>query len=247
MRKKWLGLALVCIVVFAAAACPAAGGESRATDMEPKTTEISLWQMIGAGGAIGYLLILISLVAVALAVEHFFSICRSRLVPDVLADRVEQHLDENRYQEAQEACAEDGSFLGKVIGAGLNQIGGMFGFFDMQNAMQEASEREISRLYRKLEYLSLIAVVAPMMGLLGTVTGMISAFNMIAKTQGAAKPAQLAQGIWEALVTTVMGLVIAIPTMFFVAFFRNRIDSYVAEAESLVERLMGRFRRGSAQ
>ena len=80
-------------------------------------------------------------------------------------------------------------------------------------------------------------------GPLGTVTGMIRSFNQIAITEGAARPSQLAGGISEALVTTCMGLVVAIPTMFFVSFFRNRIDSCVAEAETVVEKLMGRFRK----
>ncbi len=85
-----------------------------------------------------------------------------------------------------------------------------------------------------------------MLGLLGTVTGMIRAFNQIAITEGTAKPSQLAGGISEALVTTCMGLVVAIPTMFFVSQFRNRVDSCVAETESVVEKLMGRFRQAPA-
>ena len=94
-----------------------------------------------------------------------------------------------------------------------------------------------------LEYLGFIAATAPMLGLLGTVTGMIAAFNEIAATEGAATPSQLAGGISEALVTTCLGLMVAIPVMFFVAFFRNRIDSYVAEAETVVEKLMGHVRK----
>jgi len=241
---RWL-LTGLSVGVFAVLALQALAGEPAPTQME-QTKRISLWSMIEAGGIIGHLIILLSMVAVALIVEHFLTIRRERLLPSPLAQTLEQHLVAQRYQEAQEACAADGSLLGKVVGAGLNQIGGMFGFFDMQNAMQEASEREISRLYRKLEYISLIAVIAPMLGLLGTVTGMIGAFNTIALTEGAAKPSQLAQGIWEALVTTVEGLVVAIPTMFCVAFFRNRIDGLVAEAEATVERLMSRFRKSTS-
>ncbi|MBM4035375.1 MAG: MotA/TolQ/ExbB proton channel family protein [Planctomycetes bacterium] len=230
--------------VGALVVAPALAGEAAGT-IEP-ARRISLWTMIEAGGMIGHLILVLSLASTALVIEHFLSIRRSRLVPPELAQRVEQFLAARQYQQAQEACATDGSFLAKVIGAGLNQIGAMFGFFDMQSAMQEASEREISRLYRKLEYLSLIAVIAPLLGLLGTVTGMISSFNTIAATEGAAKPSQLAEGIWEALVTTVEGLVVAIPAMFFVAFFRNRVDSFVAETEAAVEKLMGRFRKGAA-
>ena len=205
---------------------------------------ISLWSTIAAGGVIGFLIILMSMVSLAFVIEHFFSIRRSRLVPARLANELDQRLKAKEYADAQDLCASNSSFLAKVVGAGLGQIGAMFGFFDMQNAMQEVSEREISGLYRKLEYLSFIAATTPMLGLLGTVTGMISAFNQIAQTEGTVKPSMLAGGISEALVTTCLGLVVAIPTMFFVAFFRSRIDSFVAEAETVVERLMSPFRRG---
>lgn len=205
--------------------------------------KISLWVMIKAGGIIGHSIILLSFVATALVVEHFLSIRRARLVPPALAATVEGLLEARQHEQAKIVCDQDRSFLGQVVGAGLGQVGATFGFFDMQSAMQEVSERELSKLYRKLEYLSFISVSAPMLGLLGTVAGMIAAFNEIALSEGAAKPSQLANGIWGALVTTVEGLVVAIPTMFFVAFFRNRIDSMVAEGETVIERLMGRFRK----
>jgi biopolymer transport protein ExbB len=210
------------------------------TDEEPR--EVTLWSTIKAGGLIGLMVILMSVASVALIVEHFFSIRRERILPGGLEASLDEQLATEEYTAAAEACRKDDSFLGKVVEAGLSRRGGMFGFFDMQNAMQEVSEREISRLHRKLEYLSFIAAAAPMLGLLGTVTGMIRSFNTIAATEGAAKPSDLAGGISEALVTTCMGLIVAIPTMFFVSQFRNRIDGYIAEAETVVERLMGRFR-----
>ena len=180
--------------------------------------------------------------AVALIVEHFLSIRRDRLIPEPVVDMLDAQLDQKQYETARATCKEDDSFLCQIVAAGLKHIDSMFGFFDMQSAMQEVSEREVSRLYRKLEYLTFIAATAPMLGLLGTVTGMISSFNVIAATEGTAKPSQLAGGISEALVTTCMGLIVAIPTSFFVSFFRNRIESIVSEAESVVEKLMGRFR-----
>ncbi len=217
--------------------------DSRDT-VEP-TQEISLWSTVTSGGVIGYFILLMSLVATAFVIEHFMSIRRSQLIPDDLEERLEPILESRKIAEAKTICDEHGSYLAIVISSGLSHFGSMLGFYDMQTAMQEASERELSRLYRKLEYLSFIAATAPMLGLLGTVTGMIASFNQIAISDGAAKPSQLADGISEALVTTCLGLIIAIPTMFFVSFFRNRIDSYVAEAETVVERLMGRFRKSS--
>lgn len=207
--------------------------------------QMSLWSAIVSAGPIGLVIILASLVAVALAVENFISIRRDRMVPEDLIEDLAKDIKAKRYEQAQETCAEDGSFLAQVIGAGLNQVGAMFGFFDMQNAMQEVSEREVSKLYRKLEYLSFIATTSPMLGLLGTVTGMIRSFNTIANTEGAANPSALAGGISMALMTTCMGLIVAIPTMFFVAFFRKRIDGFVAESETVVEKLMGHFRSGT--
>lgn len=241
-RWTWIALMLVLLIPMLAAAT---AGQTPDGAAQPQT--ITLWSTIRAGGLIGYLIILMSLVSVALIVEHFLTIRRMRFLPEDLERALEQHLAAQRYDEAQRLADEHESFLGRVAASGLKQVGGMFGFFDMQNAMQETGEREIARMYRKLDYLSFIAAAAPMLGLLGTVTGMIRSFNQIAVTEGAAKPSQLAGGISEALVTTCMGLVVAIPTMFFVSLFRNRIDEYVAEAEGVLERLMARFRQNPTQ
>lgn len=245
IRKRWFVLTMIVAVL---AICTNAGFAQSASDESIPAEEpyqISLWGTIAAGGFIGFVIILASLVAVALAVENFISIRRDRMVPEDLIETLAEYIKAKRYEQAQEACAEDGSFLAQVVGAGLNQVGAMFGFFDMQNAMQEVSEREVSKFYRKLEYLSFIASTSPMLGLLGTVTGMISSFNTIAGAEGAANPSELAGGISMALVTTCMGLIVAIPTMFFVAFFRKRIDGFVAESETVVEKLMGHFRSGT--
>ncbi|MHC4167567.1 MAG: MotA/TolQ/ExbB proton channel family protein [Planctomycetota bacterium] len=243
-RRGWFLLAVIAVTLL----IHASTGSGASVPDEPASTaepyEISLWSTIASGGVIGLLIILVSLAAVALIVENLLTIRRDRMVPAYLVEEIEGHIQAREYEPAQEACTQDGSFLAQVVGAGLGQIGAMFGFFDMQNAMQEVSEREISKLYRKLEYLSFIASTSPMLGLLGTVTGMISAFNQIAQTEGAARPSQLAGGISEALVTTCLGLVVAIPTLFFVAFFRRRIDGFVAESEIVVEKLMGHFRKG---
>jgi biopolymer transport protein ExbB len=204
---------------------------------------MNLLEMTKAGGWVGALIILASLIAVALIIEHAITLRRASLLPGHFVTQFEQHLKAQRLQEARQLCQSDGSLLAQILGAGLAQAGSVLGFFDMQTAMQEVSERAVGRLYRKLEYLSFIAVTAPMLGLLGTVTGMIGSFNVIAATEGSAKPSQLAGGISEALVTTCMGLIVAIPVTFFVSFYRNRIDSVMAEAETLVDRLMGRFRR----
>jgi biopolymer transport protein ExbB len=245
--RRWWRTGLVGLMVLLVAVAPLlAQATANPPDAKPAVRTISLWTLIKAGGTVGWVIVLMSFAALALVIDHFISLRRENLIPTDLADRIEEHLDEKEYDKARELCEEDSSFLAKVVGSGLSQVGGMFGFFDMQNAMTEASEREIARLYRKLEILSFIAVTAPMLGLLGTVTGMIRSFHVIAATEGAAKPSQLATGIYEALVTTAEGLIVAIPVMFFVSFFRSRIDHFVSEAEAVVERLMSRFRHQSS-
>ena len=245
-NAKFVLMLMLAVILLAAAAnslFAQAGEPSADPPARREVREVTLWGTIKAGGMIGLLIILMSMGSVALIVEHFLSIRRERILPRSLEKTLAEQLATEQYSVASATCREDDSFLAKVVEAGLSQRGGMFGFFDMQNAMQEVSEREVSRLYRKVEYLSFIAAAAPMLGLLGTVTGMIRSFNKIAVTEGHAEPSDLAGGISEALVTTCMGLIVAIPTMFFVSQFRNRIDSYVAEAETVVERLMSRFRR----
>ena len=204
--------------------------------------KISLWTTVQAGGVIGFLITLMSMIGLSLVIEHLLSIRQKILLPPQLAQQLERDLDAGDFEDARTIAENDGSFLGQVVGTGLGRRESMFGFYEMQTAMQEASERQISKLYRKLEYLTFIAATAPMLGLLGTVTGMIKSFNKIAQTQGTATPAELAEGISQALITTCMGLIVAIPAIFFVSLFRNRIDSCVAEAEMIVEKLMGRFR-----
>ena len=208
----------------------------------PVEERISLWSTIQAGGVIGFLIALMSMAGLSLVIEHLLTIREKKLVPPLLTHQLSRELEEGDLDAARLSAERDGSFLGQIVASGLGRRGSMFGFFDMQNAMQETSERQISKLYRKLEYLTFIAATAPMLGLLGTVTGMIKSFNKIAQTQGTASPADLADGISEALITTCMGLIVAIPAIFFVSMFRNRIDSCVAEAEMVVEKLMGRFR-----
>ena len=161
----------------------------------PPVDTISLWSTIQAGGVIGYIIALLSLVSFSLVVEHLVSIRRAKIIPPERIRKLEANLDSELFDDAQTAAEIDGSFLGDVVAAGLERRTSMFGVFDMQTAMQEVSERQISKLYRKLEYLSFIAATAPMLGLLGTVTGMIRSFNTIAQTQGAATPAELASGI----------------------------------------------------
>ena len=158
-----------------------------------------------------------------------------------MADELETLIQDGKIEEAIEACNDpnNDSLIADVVLAGLQRYqASEFGFAEYKAAVEEAGEDQTGRLYRKTEVLGVIGAIAPMLGLTGTVLGMIEAFNKIAATGGAARPDELAGGIGKALVTTLMGLVVAIPTMIAFSYFRNKIDSIVAEAGKRVEQIM---------
>jgi biopolymer transport protein ExbB len=197
-------------------------------DAEPS----SFLEIVFSGGWAGItvmtVLILLSVTALALCAEHLMSLRTAVLMPPGLANHVQQRLTQGDLAGARQACDDRPSFLGFVTKSALAEAEG--GWLAVEKALEDSSAEQAARLYRKIEYLAVIANIATMLGLLGTVIGLIMAFHEVASTQGAARPADLASGIYHALVSTVAGLVIAIPSLGAFAVFRNRIDQLVAEA-----------------
>lgn len=223
------------------AAAEAGGGAATGAGAASAPTERTLLDTLRDGGIVGLLILVLSVVAVAYIVQHFRTIRRSVLMPETVLADLEQFISEGRIDEAIDYChqQESHSLVAHVILAGLLRYkNAQFGFAEYKSAVEEAGEEETSRLYRKTEVLGVIGAIAPMLGLTGTVLGMITAFNTIAARGGMARPDELAGGIGQALITTLMGLVVAIPAMIAFAYFRNRIDSIVSEAGSRVERIM---------
>jgi biopolymer transport protein ExbB len=180
---------------------------------------------------------------VALIIEHLFSIRRGRLVPHQLAEEVHQLISQGQLQPAEEACRDRNSLLAYLLASGLTEMGQ--GYSAVEKAMEDASLEQSARLYRKIEWLSVIGNVAPMVGLFGTVWGMILAFREF-ESKANPQVSELAPGIYEALVTTLMGLAVAVPAFLFFAFFRNRVDELVAQASLMAEHVFGDFKRAMA-
>ena len=189
----------------------------------------------------GYSLVFLSLsfTLVALVVMNILTARRENVCPMALLEGFENHLNERRYQEAYELAKSDDSFLGRVLSAGLAKLSS--GYSQAIEAMQEVGEEENMKLEHRLSYVQLIGTISPMIGLFGTVHGMIRSFNVIANSSTAPKPSALAEGISTALFTTLVGLLIAIPAIAAYSILRNRIARLVLEVGILSEGLMGRF------
>lgn len=203
--------------------------------------ERTLLDEVVASGVIGVIIILLSMVSLAFIIEHFLTIRKSVLIPEPVVQEVEELIARGDIGGAIQACRDPAnqSLFTDVVLAGLERYqNSEFGFAEYRAAVEEAGEDQTARLYRKTEVLNVIGAIAPMLGLLGTVQGMIVAFNTIATSGGAAKPHELADSISLALVTTFEGLVVAIPTMAAFSFFRSRIDSIVAEAGKRIEQIL---------
>ena len=217
------------------------GGGAKSGKSRDAVPEPTMLDMFWASGMIGIIITLLSLVAVGFIVEHAITIRKSKLLPENVLGDLGDMIAQGQIDQAIEYCSQpdNESLVADVVLAGLERYkASEFGFAEYKTAIEEAGEEYTSRLYRKTDALSVIGAIAPMLGLLGTVQGMILAFNTIAAKGGMARPDELAGSISLALVTTFEGLVVAIPAMVAFSFFRNKIDSLVAEAGSRVERIM---------
>ena len=241
--KRWVTCALyLCafwLCAFWMLGIVAAADETATTSSENQVPQAGFFEIVFSGGVTGFLIVMLllclSVSVVALVVEHLLSIRRDVLIPPGLAEDVQKYLLVGDANGANTACRSKPSFLAFVLEAGISETDSGWGA--VEKAMEDAAAEQSARLFRKIEYLSVIANIAPMVGLLGTVFGMIFAFQEVASTQGSARAADLATGIYQALVTTVGGLLVAIPALAAFAVFRNRVDQLVAEGSYLAQQV----------
>ncbi len=183
--------------------------------------------------------LLTSFVLVALIMMNVLQVRRDVLLPTAFVEEFEQKLNAKDFQGAYEFARGDDSFVARVLAAGMARLSR--GYEEAVEGMQEIGEDENMALEHRLSYVALIGTIAPMMGLMGTVQGMISSFDIIAQSATSPKPSELADGISTALVTTFIGLILAIPAMVFHGILKNRIQRLVLEIGMVSEGLMGRF------
>ena len=223
-------------------AAPADGDAPAGDDDDaPKEAVSALGWLIEALGIYLIVFLLISVALVSLMIMNLLAVRRSVVCPPDLIDAFQAHLDEKQYQEAYELAKADESFLGNVLSAGLSKVS--TSYKHAIAAMQDIGAEENMKLDHRASYLALIGTLAPMIGLLGTVHGMIEAFYTIAVNGTTPDANKLAEGISTALLTTLVGLLIAIPAIAAYNIFKNMIQKLVLDVGITSDNLMGRFEK----
>ncbi|WP_437226145.1 MotA/TolQ/ExbB proton channel family protein [Planctomicrobium sp. SH661] len=202
--------------------------------------QLNLGALLRAGGLIGYIIIGLSIALVAAIIEHLITIRREVAMPRAVAEELQKQISTGQISQAEQLCKQRPTYLTDVIRAGLQESA--FSYDAMEKAMEDTAVEHSGRLLRKIEYLSLIGALGPLLGLMGTVWGMIQAFAEFAEKANPS-PADFAPAISEALVTTFFGLCVAVPALAAYAWFRNKIDELSSETALLCEYLMTPLRK----
>ncbi|MCH9656747.1 MAG: MotA/TolQ/ExbB proton channel family protein [Planctomycetes bacterium] len=238
LKIVWIGLVLCAVLLTTPLLCLAADDSADATGAG--IAKVDFRQLVDDAGTIGIIIAVLSVAMVALIVEHIISIRSNSLMPPGMAEEVHSLIAQQQYRSADSVCKSRPSFLSYILSAGLAEV--QMGYGAVEKAMEDAAMQQSARLNRKIEYLSVIGTLSPMLGLLGTVWGMILAFS---EFTAKANPdvAELAPGISKALITTLFGLSVTVPALASFAFFRNRIDELVAQSSLLAEHVFADFKR----
>jgi biopolymer transport protein ExbB len=204
--------------------------------------ESFLMWMIRASGPIGLVIAVMSFYLIALVVWMALHYRTTAVVPRELVHDVRGLLEQTKYQEAYHRLLDDSSFLARVLAAGVRKLPG--GLSPAQRAMELANEDVTMEMEHRTTYLATVGTLGPMIGLVGTVYGMIMAFRVIAQEGSTPQASQLAAGISTALFATLEGIALSIPAIYFYALFRNRIARLSLEVGMTAEPLLEQFAPG---
>lgn len=191
-----------------------------------------MWEFIQRGGPIMWPILLCSVVAFAVVIERLIQLRREQIDTKTFMEQISKSLKRNKIMEALELCDRTQGPIANVLKAGILKHDRPRN--EVRDAIEDASVHEVPRLEKNLPVLATVAHIAPLLGLLGTVTGMVAAFQVIeskASSVNPVNPGDLAGGIWEALLTTVFGLCVAIPTFVAYNYLVSRVDGFVLDME----------------
>ena len=239
MKRKILTILSVIAMALAsqfafAQSTDAPASDAPASPAKPQVSEKTIADMWKAGGWTMYPLALFGIFGTTLIVYNFIAVRKKKFLNPDGVKQVEKMINNLQITEAIDFCEKNPSPITNIIGNGLARA-------DLRDidadavavAMEEASVEEYANPYVLINYLSVIASLAPMLGLYGTVSGMVKAFNTIA-TEGAGSASKLADNISEALITTATGMMVGIPAMFFFFFFKNKYGAIISGSSRII-------------
>jgi biopolymer transport protein ExbB len=227
----------------AAAAAPAeekpvAAAPAPGTAPSEVTRKSMLRWFLDAAGPIGIFLVLISVYMVQHIIRLFMELRVSEAVPQSLVDRIDTAIKEKKFQEAYDACRDNESFLARLVRTGIANLPN--GRPEAKEAMNVTAEEVVTGMEQRVGYLAIIGQLGPLIGLVGTIIGMIMSFQEIALAAGSQpKPEKVAEGISTALVITLLGISLSVPAIFFFAMFRNRVALMAMESSRVADRVIG--------
>ncbi len=190
---------------------------------------MNLLEIFLRGGIIMWLILISSIIGLAVVIDRFIVLRKAKINIPAFLVRIRGFIKKKDISGAISHCMEEKSPVANVVRKGLKKY--KFGHDRVKEAIENAGSQEISKLEKGLTVLATVAGIAPLLGFLGTVTGMIQAFMTIEDLAGAANPSDLAGGIWEALITTAFGLIVGIPALAFYNYFLSAIKRLVGEIE----------------
>ena len=191
-----------------------------------------MFDIIQKGGPVMYPIILCSVLALAIVIERLYHIYRAQIDTKKFMDEITSTIKRNRITEAAEMCDQTPGPIAHILKAGVLKHG--FPREEIRESIEDAGLHEVPRLEKNLNTLATIAQIAPLLGLLGTVAGMVRCFQIIQEKSSSfhpVNPGDLAGGIWEALITTVAGLIVAIPVLVAYNYLVSRVNHFVWEME----------------
>lgn len=245
----WLAVATVLIGIVApmtSSTVRAADNGAAAKDegdgaAEEETSQSAVWWFLKSSGLIGLVIFGLSIYFVALVVRMFMTLQLELAVPLDVATDYRTKVQQNNFQAAYDSVRNSDSFLGRVVAKGIEHLPN--GLPEARTAMERTGDAETVRMEKQISMMAVLGTLGPMIGLIGTLKGMIASFSVIAMSGVSLKASEVAGGISEALLLTFEGVSLSVPAIYFFAFFRNRIATISTDAMLEADDLLHLFFR----
>jgi biopolymer transport protein ExbB len=206
---------------------------------------MNLFEIFLKGGFIMWLILATSIAGLAVVIDRFLVLRKARINVPAFMVRIRGFIKKKDISGAISYCMEEKSPVANIVRKGLKKY--KYGHDRVKEAIENAGSQEIAKLEKGLTILATVSGIAPLLGFLGTVTGMIQAFMTIQDLAGAANPSDLAGGIWEALITTAFGLIVGIPALAFYNYFLSAVKRLVGEMETVANDVVDVIQEGESE